>query len=898
MFFQCVILNARHCVRRDLMSCFYFLANSNITKDYYNKAILAENNLYDEPSITITQLGILLESLLKYICSEENYYVKENESLLNVIDLLFEKHILGESIASSCHKVRMHNNKCKHDNTSSVAIATVCLKEIYNICRWLYKTYMGCLSSVPLEYVVPSKEDIKLAKLEILKSEFPLLYSEELQRAEFIKVNDNKILKEKTEENQTLKNEVEALKLSSQEKDNVICTIEIENKELRRILSESKRINEEKEEERKKARITIEESEYLPKFNLNDNQLAAVLALDGYVKTIAGPGTGKTHTLTCRYVHLINQKHLSPTEILCITFTNKAAKEMRERIKSILGDQDYSMICTFHGFCYKIFSQYCDLIGFSNNFVIIDDDDTEGIIEEILDKSEFEEIRFEKDYSIKRIKQYIKTKKSKERSIYTACIFNENDEFLKNQTNRSLNPKDTIYYYFLQRQRKECALQFDDLHNALAYLLSKQPNLIKKLQSEIKYIMVDEFQDINGPQYRMVKLLSEENHNLFVVGDANQTIYSWRGANIRYFDNFQNDFPNVKTFPLVKNYRSTTEIISSAEASISNNLSESYRLETITTGTRPVFKLCQDRRSEVDWVCSQVSELLKFGANLNEIAIIYRKNEIAGHFQKKLHELKIPFVIFGGKSLFKADEVKTIICYLQMLLKDNDFAFKRTVSIPPRKIGTKRIEKLNYIQNEQNCSLFEALKISVNTSDFSNTNANEYIKAIEVLRKDIDNIPISSLILKLIDIINLQEYFSNGEESSLENIFEFVRVVEDLEENNISENQPALRLADFLDLIATLDESSNKTNEALKLMSAHASKGLEFNNVFLCGLEEGTFPSIFNNSTDETCFEERRLFFVALTRAKSKLFLSATQDETTSNISRFVSEIRDTISII
>jgi DNA helicase-2/ATP-dependent DNA helicase PcrA len=287
---------------------------------------------------------------------------------------------------------------------------------------------------------------------------------------------------------------------------------------------------------------------------------------------------------------------------------------------------------------------------------------------------------------------------------------------------------------------------------------------------------------------------------------------------------------------------------------------------------------------------------------LNEIAIIYRKNEIAGHFQKKLHELKIPFVIYGGKGLFKTDEVKIIICYLQMLLKDNDFAFKRTVSMPPRGIGTKRLEKLNYIQSQKKCSLFDALKTSYDEENFKNTGAIEYISVIEELRKDIDNIPISSLILKLVDKINLKEYFSNGEESGLENIFEFIRVVEDIEENNIIEKQPTLRLVDFLDSIATLDENSKKSDEALKLMSAHAAKGLEFNHVFVCGLEEGTFPLSCKN--EEMFFEERRLFFVALTRAKVKLYLSGSQclkedvDASSVNVSRFVSEIRNTINTI
>lgn len=890
------------------MSCFDFLANSTRTKEYYDKAIVAEKNLYDEPSVTITQLGILLESLLKQVCYEENIFVKDNEPLINVIDLLSDKGLINESVASSCHKIRMNNNKSKHDNISNIEMAKTCLKEAYNVCRWLFKTYMGCLLSVHSVYIVPSEEDIKIAKFEELKTEFALFYSEELERAESIKLNDDKIIKEQVAANEALKQEIAELTSLSRDKDNVIYSQEIENKELRKIISESKRIAAEREEEQRKTREIVNESEYLPSFNLNDNQLAAVMALDGYVKTVAGPGTGKTHTLTCRYVHLIRQKQLSPTEVLCITFTNKAAKEMRERIERVLGDQDYSMICTFHGFCYKVFSQYCNLINIPDNFVIIDDDDSEGFIEEILEKPEFDDVRFGKDFSVKKIKQYIKSKKERERSIYTSCLFNEDESFLQNQITRTFDKKDVAYYYFLQRQRQENALQFDDLHNALAFLLAKQPHLIKKLQSEIKYIMVDEFQDINGPQYRMVKLLSEENHNLFVVGDANQTIYSWRGANIRYFDNFQNDFPDVKTFTLVKNYRSTAQIVASAEASITNNTNKTYRLETNSDGSQPIFKTCEDRQSEVEWVCSQIADLLKLGAKLNDIAIIYRKNEIAGHFQKKLHELKIPFVIFGGKGLFRTDEVKTIICYLQMIVKDNDFAFKKTVSMPPRGVGAKKIEKLNTTQIAEKCSLFEALKKNIDSSDFEKTQANEYVSIIEELRRDVDNMPVSSLILKLVDLIDLKDYFSNGANNGTENIVEFIRVVEDLEEASIKEGKPTMLLSDFLNLIATLDENSNKTNDCLKLMSAHASKGLEFNNVFICGLEEGTFPSVFNNFTNasyEKFFEERRLFFVAVTRAKQRLFLSAaqrpggrTEDDDWAPTSRFISEIESTITKI
>lgn len=892
--------------RRDTVSCFDFLSNSTRTKDYYDKAIVAENNLYEEPSVTITQLGILLESLLKQVCFEENIRIKDRENLENIIKLLYDRGIINKTIASSCHKIRINNNMCKHDNISNVDMAKISLLESYNLCRWLFKTYMGCLLNVSSVYVIPTEKDIKEKKIRTLRSEISNLYSEEIERARLIKLNSDKIIKTQAEENKALKQEIAKLTSASGKKDDLISSQEIENKELRKIIAESKQFADEQNEKRQKSRLQVDESDYLPSFNLNDNQLDAVLALDGYVKTVAGPGTGKTHTLTCRYVHLVRQKQLSPTEVLCITFTNKAAKEMRERIEKVLGDQDYSMICTFHGFCYKIFSQHCGLINFPDNFVVIDDDDSEGFIEEILDKSEFDDERSDKEFSAKKLKQYIKYKKEKERSIYTSCLFNEDDGFLKNQITRTLNKKDAIYYYFLQKQRQENALQFDDLHNALAFLLSKQPHLIKKLQTEIKYIMVDEFQDINGPQYRMVKLLSEENHNLFVVGDANQTIYSWRGANIRYFDNFQNDFPNVKTFTLVKNYRSTAQIISSAESSISNNIGETYQLETITTGDQPIFKVCENRQSEVDWVCSRISNLLKSGANPKDIAVIYRKNEIAGYFQKKLHELKIPFVIFGGKGLFRTDEVKTIICYLQMILKDNDFAFKKTVSMPPRGIGVKKIEKLNVTQIEEECSLFEALKKYVDIPDFARTQAKEYISIIEELRTDADNIPVSSLILKLVESIKLKDYFADGGGNSIENIVEFIRVVEDLEEDNINEGKPTMLLAEFLDLLATLDENSSKTNDCLKLMSAHASKGLEFNNVFICGLEEGTFPSVFNNfgnTTSEKFFEERRLFFVALTRAKSQLYLSASRNiskdpnDNEASISRFVYEIQNTITM-
>ena len=889
------------------MSCFDFLAKADRTKEYYDKVILAENNLYDEPSVTITQLGILLESLLKRVCSEENLSIRDNEALIDIIDLLSDQGLLSESVASSCHKIRINNNKCKHGNVASTDIAKICLTETYNVCRWLFKTYMGYLLNTKSTYIVPSEKDIKAAKLKVLKTEFPQIYSKELKRAEAIKIKDDKILKKQAEENEALKQEIAELTSSSRDKDLLIYSQELENKELKKIISESKKVAEAIEEEQRKNRTIVNKSEYLPSFNLNDKQLAAVLALDGYVKTVAGPGTGKTHTLTCRYVHLIRQKLLSPTEVLCITFTNKAAKEMRERIEKVLGDQDYSMICTFHGFCYKIFSQYCNLIGFTNNFVVIDDDDSEGFIEEILDTPEFDDVRLSRDFSIKKLKQYIKNKKSKERSIYTSCILGENGDFLQNQINRTFNKQDIVYYYFLQKQRNDHALQFDDLHNALAFLFSKQPQLIKKLQSEIKYIMVDEFQDINEIQYRMVKLLSEENHNLFVVGDANQTIYSWRGANIKYFDNFQNDFPDVKTFTLNKNYRSTAQIISSAEAAIKNNLGETYQLETISTGPKPVFSLCPDRKSEVEWVCYQISELMEAGTNLNDIAVIYRKNEIAGHFQKELSRLDIPYVIFGGQGLFRTDEVKTIICYLQMILADNDFAFKKTVSMPPRGVGSKRIEKLYEFQRLENCSLFEALKENIYSPEFFNTDADEYIRVIEELREDMDNIPVSSLILNLIHKINFTSYLFDSEKDNIDNIFEFVRIVEDLEENNITDNKPTLRLADFLNLIATLDENSNKANESLKLMSAHASKGLEFNHVFVCGLEDGTFPAFYKHSTHqnyEAFFEERRLFFVALTRAKSNLYLSAAENlggdlfEDQEIVSRFVTEIKDTITIV
>lgn len=650
-------------------------------------------------------------------------------------------------------------------------------------------------------------------------------------------------------------------------------------------------------------KLNLSESSQKYLEGLNDEQREAAQALDGYVKVTAGPGTGKTKTLIKRYAYLIKEKKIDTKNVLCITFTNKAASEMRDRAGKILGDLDFSQICTFHSFCYKILREHANLINFPHNFSMLDEEDTSALIEEITDRPEIGIDINDKDnkYTISYLKKYISTEKSKDSNKYCRYIFDyDNNDF--SSLFATDDPLKLVFMHFIYEQRKMHTLQFEDLIYAVFYLYKNNPDLAASIKEQLQYIMVDEFQDINQAQYDLIRALSSKHQNLFIVGDSNQTIYSWRGSNVRFITSFGKNMPETKTVQLKLNYRSSPEILEASELLIKNNNNpEFFHINTTNeNGPVPIFYHADSRDNEARWCTNQIVILKNKGVPLENIAIIYRLSSVSPSFQRILKEQGLPFTILGGSGFYSTPEIKGIIAYLKMIQGDNDLAFKRTMSFPPKGFGLQKLSILQKYQNTYGNSLYQALKILINKLALpEGSGVSSYISTIEDIRNNPDY-SVSDIVNRLINDFEIIEYLDkNDKEEAINNVYELINEIKN-QESKYKKEGKILSLSEFLGNIATNTPSDKEIQKGcITLTTAHSSKGLEFDYVFIAGLEDNTFPKYCSDTS--AMFEERRLFYVAMTRAKRGLFLSNAQITNKSGYllknSRFLEEIKNSINI-
>ena len=613
--------------------------------------------------------------------------------------------------------------------------------------------------------------------------------------------------------------------------------------------------------------------------DLNDAQLSAVLKTDGPSMVIAGAGSGKTRVLTYKIVHLVNNG-VDPFEILALTFTNKAAREMKLRISSMIGESDSKSIWmgTFHSVFAKILRFEAHKIGFTSDFTIYDTQDSERLISSII-----KEMNLDKDvYRSKSIRNRISTLKN---NFITVNGYFSNNELVESD-NLSRKPETgNIYKEYNDRLIKSNSMDFDDLLMKTNELLNNHPEVLAKYQEKFKYILVDEYQDTNNSQYLIVKSLSDRYQNICVVGDDAQSIYSFRGANINNIINFRNDYDDVEIFRLEQNYRSTKNIVNAANSVIDHNKNKIDK-EVWTEndfGDKVQISSNQSDIAEARSICQKIQTIND--SNLSDISILYRTNAQSRPIEDSLRLNKIPYRIFGGVSFYNRKEIKDILAYLRLIINSNDEeSLKRVINYPARGIGLVTINKIIIAAQKNNLSLYDTIKkhkeLHISFSSSVSLKLQNFIDLIEVFKIENEKLNAFDLTKELINKVKIIDELKKDESpegiSRVENVQELLNGIRDFIEDQKEIVDSNDRLSEFLSNVSlsTDFDIEHESEDYISLMTLHLSKGLEFKHVFIVGLEEDLFPSALSYNTRSELEEERRLFYVGITRAKQNLYLS------------------------
>ena len=613
---------------------------------------------------------------------------------------------------------------------------------------------------------------------------------------------------------------------------------------------------------------------------LNDKQKEAVLYNEGPLLIIAGAGAGKTKTLTSKIAYLIDEKDVSPYNILAITFTNKAAKEMKDRLYLLIGDLSKKIqVSTFHSFGLRIIRENYKILGYDNNFSIMDADDSLTVIKRIVKDMNLDP----KVYNPKAIKNTISSCKNDLISPeqYKKYTVSEYEEVIYN-----------VYTRYEKKLSENNAVDFDDLLILPIRLFEKHEDILAKYQELFKYVLIDEYQDTNQAQYKLTKMISAKYRNITCVGDDCQSIYSFRGANYKNILNFEKDYKDAKTILLEQNYRSTTTILDAANDVIRNNKDRKDKnLWTArSTGDKIKYFRAYNERDEAQYVVRNIKELLNKGIPYDDIAILYRTNAQSRIMEEEMLKANIPYRVVGSFYFYSRKEIKDLIAYLKLIHNPkDDISLLRVINTPKRGIGLKTIENITNKANEENISLYEAI------------DSGKELKFKELITKLIEvsnELTLTELIDKVLNVTGMKEELESEKtlesEVRLENLEEFKSITMSFEEL-----EGDVSLEDFLleiSLVSDVEDYKDDPNR-VSLMTVHSVKGLEFSNVFVIGLEEGIFPHINSLMEAKELEEERRLCYVAITRAKDNLYLINARSRTLfgkeqiNPPSRFISEI-------
>ena len=602
---------------------------------------------------------------------------------------------------------------------------------------------------------------------------------------------------------------------------------------------------------------------------LNRSQTEAVTATEGYIRVIAGAGSGKTRALSHRFAFLVNEIGILPGNILCVTFTNKSANEMRQRIHNLTGDNDTGYINTFHGFCVSVLQEESYAVQYPKSFLVLDNSDIDSMLKIIYEERGLTL----RNMTFSSARDMIEIRKLyKEPEYYQDMITMSIDQIYEKYM-QATETSEIIFYGYLYQEKKCFGLDYNDLIKFTLYIFENNEEIKQKWQKRLEYIMIDEFQDIDDLQYRLMCVLCGYHKNLFIVGDPDQTIYTWRGANVKYLLDFHRNFPDVQTIMMMENYRSTPEILRAANSLISKNLLRMKKnlIPTLPSGGSVLCCHGENQEKEALWMAEQIKILKEKGVPYKDITILYRAHYLTRSIEQVFLKEEIPYTIYSGVQFFGRMEIKDALSYLRMIAYRDDLSFLRIANVPKRNLGERRMKFIQEYAGENSCSLYEALCRNLDQDIFKGTKAGEFVQLIESFAANYQDRPVSEILSAALDLSGYERMLrTEGNQERLDNLAELKQSVYEYETTCGEEAM----LEHYLAHVALFSNSdAQPEHDKVKLMTVHTSKGLEFPYVFLCGMNEGIFPSR-KTKTREGMEEERRLAFVAMTRAKKRLYLS------------------------
>ena len=605
--------------------------------------------------------------------------------------------------------------------------------------------------------------------------------------------------------------------------------------------------------------------------NLNDKQREAAMYTEGALLILAGAGSGKTSTMTKRIAYLVDEKGVSPYNILAVTFTNKAAREMEERVEEILGSNSRMWIMTFHAACLRMLRMDGDRLGYTNSFAVYDPVDQKSIVKNLLKEYEIDEKKFTPNSILSNIS------KAKEQEIGPR-EFEENAGDFRDETVAK------VYRGYERILSRNNAMDFDDLILNAVRLLKENPDVLEKYQERFRYIMVDEYQDTNQLQYKLISLLAKKYGNICVVGDDDQCIYQWRGADIRNILNFEKEFPKAKVVKLEQNYRSTANILEAAHSVISNNKQRKRKKlwTDASQGEKIQYHRLESDYREAGYIAQEIGYMVQQGENYRDFAILYRTNAQSRNFEDSLAQRRIPYRVIGGLRYYDRMEIKDMIAYMRLVANPmDDIAFDRVVNSPKRGIGKATMDKIKSVANYCEKSIFQYVEseaIADTLSGKASRGMNEFLEIIREYSEEKENLRVSDiyegLLIKSGYLKALEDQRTAEADGRIENLMEFKSVIYEFENRDSK-----LELDEFLEKLALLSDVDNHDSEAnaVTLMTMHSAKGLEFPYVFMPGMEDGLFPSWRSRDSISQMEEERRLCYVGMTRAKRRLWMTSAE---------------------
>lgn len=602
---------------------------------------------------------------------------------------------------------------------------------------------------------------------------------------------------------------------------------------------------------------------------LNASQLEAVTSTEGFIRVIAGAGSGKTRALARRFAYLVNEIGILPGNILCVTFTNKSSNEMRQRIHNLTGDNDTGYISTFHSFCVSVLQEDSHALQYPKSFLVLDNSDIDSMLKIIYEGRglTLRNMTFSKARDMIEIRKLIKEPE------YYLDMLNMSLDTLRQKYLTATEPSDIIFYGYLYQEKKCFGLDYNDLIKFTLYIFEQNEAVKIKWQQRLEYIMIDEFQDIDELQYKLMSVLCGYHKNLFIVGDPDQTIYTWRGANVRYLLDFDKIFPSVKTIMMMQNYRSTPQIVSVVNDLIDKN---KFRIKknlmpTIADGRKVICHHADTSEREAMWIAEQIQALHGEGTSYREITVLYRAHYITRIVEEVFLREKIPYAIYSGVQFFNRMEIKDALAYLRLIAYKDDLAFLRVVNVPKRNLGERRIKFLQEYAVKHQCSLYIALETNLDNEIFKGTKAAQFVALIENFAANYAERQISELLAAILNESGYEKMLrTEGSQERLDNLSELKQSVYEYE-TSCGEESTLEHYLSHVALFTNNDAADN--SDKVKLMTVHSAKGLEFPYVFLCAMNEGVFPSK-KTDTIQKMEEERRLAFVAMTRAQKGLYLS------------------------